>query len=71
MAKSIDLKGRLILYHAENRVRAHMSSCMLAYHVDYRMRDTLSGGPGSSSLSVSSLGLAASSAAFPGGTIDP
>jgi hypothetical protein len=39
--KSIDLNVRPIYHHLENRVRAHIFLCMLAYHVEHRMRGLL------------------------------
>ena len=41
MMKSIDLKVRPIHHHLENRVRAHVLLCMLAYYVDWHMREAL------------------------------
>jgi transposase len=41
MMKSIDLKVRPIHHCSENRVRAHVFLCMLAYYVDWHMRDAL------------------------------
>lgn len=35
--KSIDLKVRPIHHHLENRVRAHLFLCMLAYYVEWHM----------------------------------
>jgi hypothetical protein len=35
--KSIDLKVRPIFHHLENRVRAHILLCMLAYYVEWHM----------------------------------
>lgn len=39
--KSIDLKVRPIHHHLENRVRAHVLLCMLAYYVEWHMRQAL------------------------------
>ncbi len=39
--KSIDLKVRPIHHHLENRVRAHVFLCMLAYYVEWHMRGAL------------------------------
>jgi transposase len=39
--KTVDLKVRPIHHHLENRVRAHVFLCMLAYYVEYRMRRAL------------------------------
>jgi transposase len=39
--KSIDLKVRPIHHHLENRVRAHVFLCMLAYYVEWHMRRSL------------------------------
>lgn len=39
--KSIDLNVRPIQHHLENRVRAHIFICMLAYHVEHAMRRML------------------------------
>jgi transposase len=41
MMKSIDLKVRPIFHHLEDRVRAHVFLCMLAYYVDWHMRAAL------------------------------
>jgi transposase len=41
MMKSIDLKVRPIFHRLENRVRAHVLLCMLAYYVDWHMRRDL------------------------------
>ena len=39
--KTVDLKVRPIHHHAANRVRAHVFLCMLAYHVEWHMRQRL------------------------------
>ena len=39
--KTVDLKVRPIFHHAANRVRAHVFLCMLAYHVEWHMRQRL------------------------------
>ena len=39
--KSVDLKVRPIYHHLENRVRAHVFLCMLAYYVEWHMRQKL------------------------------
>ena len=39
--KSIDLKVRPIHHHLEHRVRAHVFLCMLAYYVEWHMRQAL------------------------------
>ncbi len=39
--KSVDLKVRPIHHHLENRVRAHVLLCMLAYYVEWHMRRAL------------------------------
>jgi len=39
--KSVDLKVRPIPHRLENRVRAHVFLCMLAYSVEWRMRRSL------------------------------
>jgi transposase len=41
LMKSIDLKVRPIFHRLENRVRAHVFLCMLAYYVDWHMRRDL------------------------------
>jgi transposase len=41
MMKSIDLKVRPIYHRLEDRVRAHVLLCMLAYYVDWHMRHAL------------------------------
>ena len=41
MMKSIDLKVRPIFHHNEDKVRAHVFLCMLAYYVDWHMRAAL------------------------------
>ncbi len=37
--KTIDLKTRPIRHHTEDRVRAHIFICMLAYYVEWHMRE--------------------------------
>ena len=37
--KTVDLKVRPIRHHLENRVRAHIFLCMLAYYVEWHMRE--------------------------------
>ena len=37
--KTLDLKVRPIHHHLENRVRAHIFLCMLAYYVEWHMRE--------------------------------
>ncbi len=39
--KSVDLKVRPIYHHLENRVWAHVFLCMLAYYVEWHMRQKL------------------------------
>jgi len=39
--KSMDLKVRPIFHHKENRVRAHIFLCMLAYYVEWHMKEAL------------------------------
>jgi len=39
--KSVDLKVRPIHHHLEDRVRAHVLLCMLAYYVEWHMRRAL------------------------------
>lgn len=39
--KSVDLKVRPIHHHTENRVRAHVFLCMLAYYLEWHMRQLL------------------------------
>jgi len=39
--KTVDLKVRPIWHHLENRVRAHVFLCMLAYYVEWHMRQKL------------------------------
>ncbi len=39
--KSVDLKVRPVFHRAEERVRAHVLLCMLAYHVEWHMRRRL------------------------------
>jgi len=39
--KSIDLKVRPIYHHLERRVRVHVFLCMLAYYVEWHMRQSL------------------------------
>jgi hypothetical protein len=41
MMKSIDLKVRPVFHRLEKRVRAHFLLCMLAYYVDWHLRDRL------------------------------
>lgn len=41
MMKSIDLKVRPIFHRLEDRVRAHLLLCMLAYYVDWHLRKAL------------------------------
>ena len=36
--KTMDLKVRPIHHHLEGRVRAHIFLCMLAYYVEWHMR---------------------------------
>ncbi len=36
--KSVDLKVRPIYHHLQQRVRAHVFLCMLAYYVEWHMR---------------------------------
>ena len=38
--KTVDLKVRPIHHHLETRVRAHIFLCMLAYYVEWHMRET-------------------------------
>jgi transposase len=40
--KTVDLKIRPIRHHLENRVRAHIFLCMLAYYVEWHMREAWS-----------------------------
>jgi transposase len=40
--KTVDLKIRPIFHRTENRVRAHVFLCMLAYYVEWHMRQSLS-----------------------------
>jgi transposase len=40
--KTVDLKVRPIYHYLENRVRAHIFICMLAYYVEWHMRQLLS-----------------------------
>jgi transposase len=40
--KSVDLKVRPIYHHLADRVRAHVFLCMLAYYVEWHMRQRLS-----------------------------
>jgi transposase len=40
--KSVDLKVRPIYHYSENRVRAHVFLCMLAYYVEWHLKRTLS-----------------------------
>ena len=39
--KTVDLKVRPIYHHLATRVRAHVFLCMLAYHVEFHMRQKL------------------------------
>jgi transposase len=39
--KTVDLKVRPIFHHDENRVRAHIFLCMLAYYVEWHMKEAL------------------------------
>jgi transposase len=39
--KTVDLKVRPIFHHLEDRVRSHVFVCMLAYYVEWHMRDDL------------------------------
>jgi hypothetical protein len=39
--KTVDLKVRPIHHHLEKRVRAHVFLCMLAYYVEWHMREAL------------------------------
>ncbi len=39
--KTMDLKVRPIDHHLENRVRAHVFLCMLAYYIEWHMRQAL------------------------------
>lgn len=39
--KTIDLKVRPIFHHDEGRVRAHIFLCMLAYYVEWHMKEAL------------------------------
>ena len=39
--KSVDLKVRPIYHHLEDRVRAHVFLCMLAYYVEWHLRQKL------------------------------
>lgn len=39
--KTVDLKVRPIHHHLENRVRSHVLLCVLAYHVEWHMRESL------------------------------
>ncbi|MEE9264512.1 MAG: IS1634 family transposase [Vicinamibacteria bacterium] len=39
--KTVDLKVRPIFHHDEDRVRAHVFLCMLAYYVEWHMRQAL------------------------------
>jgi len=39
--KSVDLKVRPIHHHLEKRVRAHVFLCMLAYYIEWHMRERL------------------------------
>src|SRR5260370_20916092 len=40
--KSVDLKLRPIYHHQPDRVRAHVFLCMLAYYVEWHMREARS-----------------------------
>ncbi len=40
--KTIDLKVRPIYHHLDDRVRTHVFLCMLAYYVEWHMREALS-----------------------------
>ena len=40
--KSVDLQVRPIHHHLENRVKAHMFICMLAYYVEWHLREAWS-----------------------------
>ena len=37
--KTVDLKIRFIHHHLEDRVRAHIFLCVLAYYVEWHMRE--------------------------------
>ena len=39
--KTVDLKVRPIRHHLEKRVRSHILLCMLAYYVEWHMRQAL------------------------------
>ena len=39
--KTVDLKVRPVFHHAANRVRAHVLLCMLAYYVEWHLRERL------------------------------
>ena len=39
--KTVDLKVRPVFHHAANRVRAHVFLCMLAYYVEWHLRERL------------------------------
>lgn len=39
--KNVDLKIRPIYHHLANRVRAHVFLCVLAYYVEWHMRQAL------------------------------
>jgi hypothetical protein len=39
--KTVDLKVRLIYHYLADRVRAHVFLCMLAYYVEWHMRQAL------------------------------
>lgn len=39
--KTMDLKVRPIFHHLEERVKAHIFLCMLAYYVEWDMKDKL------------------------------
>jgi hypothetical protein len=40
--KTVDLQVRPIFHHNDDRIRAHVFVCMLAYYVEWHMRDRLS-----------------------------
>ena len=37
--KTVDLNVRPVLHYSEQRVRAHVFLCMLAYYVEWHMRE--------------------------------
>ncbi len=39
--KTVDLNVRPVFLYSENRVRAHVFLCMLAYYVEWHMRERL------------------------------